>query len=223
MDPETYYKILLIMLARDSSVMAFSLVDFFANGGKQILINTAAQYGGYIAATAVGNNITPSVLIPVLTNSKLANDFLQSSHNMPDQPERVATIAVLFSAAGLITKTGDIPTNTTMGALISAFADYMSSVVNNGNVPFAYIRAKRMNLTFKQHMQMQMLLTVGIPLVNGTTWCVIYIFRKTFERGSKLKRTRNVVKKISTIKARPQIQKMKIFKSRPKVEFIPIH
>ena len=49
MSPETYYKIMLIMLARDSTVMAFSLADFFANGGKQILINTAAQYGGYIA------------------------------------------------------------------------------------------------------------------------------------------------------------------------------
>ena len=111
MSPEIYYKIVLLMLTRDSVVMAFSLADFFANGGKQILINTAAQYGGYIAATAVGNNITPSILIPVLANSKLANDFLQVSHGMPGQPERVATIAFLFSAAGLITKTGDIPTN----------------------------------------------------------------------------------------------------------------
>ena len=223
MSPETYYKILLIILARNSTVVAFSLADFFANGGKQILINTAAQYGGYIAATAVGNNITPSILIPILANSKLATDFLQVSHSMPGQPERVATIAVLFSAAGLITKTGDIPTNASMGAVIAAFADYMSSVVNNGNVPFAYIRAKRMNLTFKQHMRMEMLLTVGLIIFSGTTWCVVYILRKTFERGSKLKRPRNVVKKISTIKARLRIQKMKIFKSKPKVEFIPIH
>jgi len=61
MSPEIYYRIVLLVLARDSVAMGFSLADFFANGGKQILLNNAAQYGGYIAATAVGNTVT---LIP---------------------------------------------------------------------------------------------------------------------------------------------------------------
>ena len=64
MSPETYYKIVLLLLARDSVALGFSLANFFANGGKEILINSAAQYGGYIAATAVGNSITPEILIP---------------------------------------------------------------------------------------------------------------------------------------------------------------
>ena len=47
---------------------------------------------------------------------------------------------------------------------------------------------------------MEMLLTVGLIIFSCTTWwCVVYILRKTFERGSKLKRSRNVVKKISTV------------------------
>ena len=82
MSPETYYKIVLLMLCRNSVAVGFSLADFFANGGKQILLNTAAQYGGYIAATAVGNTLTPSILIPVFANSKLAADFLQASQGM---------------------------------------------------------------------------------------------------------------------------------------------
>jgi hypothetical protein len=122
------------------------------------LINSAAQYGGYIAATAVGNTITPSILIPILANSKLAADFMQASHNMPGQPERIATVAFVFSTAGLLTKTADIPTNASMGGVIAAFAAYMGSFENNnGPIPFAFIRRKRrhINLTFKQHIHMQ--------------------------------------------------------------------
>ena len=104
MSPETYYKVVLLLLARDSVALGFSLANFFANGGKEILINSAAQYGGYIAATAVGNSITPEILIPVFANSKLATDFLQLSNNLPGQPERVATVALVFSTAGLLTK-----------------------------------------------------------------------------------------------------------------------
>ena len=134
MSPENYYKIVFLMLTRESIAMGFSLANFLANGGKEILVNTAAQYGGYIAATAVGNNFTPSILIPVFANSKLVHDFLQASHGMPAQPERVATIAFVFSAAALVTRTGDIPTNASMGALIAAFADYMGSIVYNTRV-----------------------------------------------------------------------------------------
>lgn len=176
MSPETYYKVVFLLLARDSVALGFSLANFFANGGKEIIINGAAQYGDYIAARAVGNSITPEILIPVFANSKLATDFLQLSNNLPGQPERVATVALLFSTAGLITKTGDIPTNATMGALIAAFADYMGCVVSSGNVPFVYRRSKRMNLSFKQHMQMQLLLLGLLVAISG---CSIVIFYST--------------------------------------------
>ena len=37
-------KVVLLLLARDSVALGFSLANFFANGGKEILINSAAQY-----------------------------------------------------------------------------------------------------------------------------------------------------------------------------------
>lgn len=183
MSPEIYYRILFFMLTQNSVALGFSLANFFANGGKEILINSAAQYGGYIAATAVGNSITPEILIPVFANSKLAADFLQFSNNMPGQPERVATVAFVFFTAGLLTKTGDIPTNATMGALIAAFADYMGSVVNSGNVPFGYRRPKRMNLTFKQHMQMQLLLLGLLVAISGCSIVIIYVTKILIKRS----------------------------------------
>ena len=109
MNPEIYFKILLLTLGRDAVATAFLLADFFANDSKQILINSAAQYGGYFAAKTVGNQIFPSIIIPIVANSKLSADFLQASQNMPGHPERVATVAFVFSTAGLITKTADIP------------------------------------------------------------------------------------------------------------------
>ena len=185
MSPETYYKIVLLMLAKDSVALSFSLGNFFANGGKEILVNTAAQYGGYIAAKAVGNSVTPAILIPIVANSKLASDFIQVSSNMPGQYERAATVAFVFSTAGLITKTTDIPTNATMGGLIAAFADYMSSVVNSGNTPFMYRLSKRMNLTFKQHMQMQLLLLALLVSMSGCLIIIIYA-TKSLKRRSWL-------------------------------------
>lgn len=166
MSPETYYKIVFLILTRDTVAFGFSLANFFANGGKQVLINSAAQYGGYIASTAIGNNIGPSILLPIISNSKLAGDFIQFSNNMPVQPERVATVAFVFSTAALITKTGDIPMNATMGALIATFADYMSSVTSSGSTPFIHRIPKRMNLTLKQHILMQFLfLGVSVTIV----------------------------------------------------------
>jgi hypothetical protein len=196
MSPQTYYKIVLLMLTRDSLALGFSIANFFANGGKTILINSAAQYGGYIAATAVGNSIAPQILIPIFANSKLAADFLQFSNNMPGQPERVATVALVFSTAGLITKTGDIPTNATMGALIAAFCDYMSSTINSGNVPFIYRRAKRMNLTFKQHMQMQLLLIGLLVAILGCSIVIIYVTKSLIRRsGLFFKKSIKTIKK----------------------------
>ena len=183
MSPETYYRIVFLMLARDSVALGFSLANFFANGGKEILFNSAAQYGGYIAATAVGNSITPEILIPVFANSKLATDFLQFSNNMPGQPGRVATVAFVFSTAGLLTKTGDIPTNATMGALIAAFADYMSSVTSSGPTPFIHRIPKRMNLTFKQHMQMQLLLLGLLVAISGCSIVIIYFTKSLIRRS----------------------------------------
>ena len=71
-----------------------------------------------------------------------------------------------------------------MGALIAAFADYMGSVVNTGNVLFVYRHSKRMNLTFKQHIQIQILL-LGLILASLGYSVIIVYFTKKLVRGSK--------------------------------------
>ena len=167
-------------------VTAFSLADFFANDGKQVLINRAAQYGGYFAAKAAGNTIVPSILIPIVANSKLGADFLPTSQGMPGHPERVATVAFIFSTAGLITKTADIPTNATMGALIPA-DDMGSFVSNNGPIPFVFISRKRtlIKRTFKQEVQMEMLL-LGLILANFGCCVIVVVFTKKWIKGFKI-------------------------------------
>ena len=72
---------------------------------------------------------------------------------MTEQSKRVATVIFFFPIAGLFTKTSDTTTNSTMEAFIVAFGRYMGSIINSRNVSFFYVRAKRINLTFKQHMQ----------------------------------------------------------------------
>ena len=168
-------------------VTGFSLANFFANGGKQILVTSAAQYGDYFAAKAVGNVITPSIIIPIIANSKLADDFLEASQGIPGHSERVATVAFVFSTVGLITKTGDIPMNASMGAVILAFVDYMNSFVgNNGPTPFAFLSSKRrlIKRTLKQEIKMQILL-LALMLASLGCYVVVVVFTKKLTKGYK--------------------------------------
>ena len=226
MTVQTYYKILLMILFQQSTITAFSLVDFFATNGKEVLINSAAQYGGYVASKAVGNNLTFSILMPVIANSKLATQFMQISHGMPGQVERVATVAFVFSTAGLLTRTADIPTNASMEAVIAAFAECMASAINNGNnVPFAHLKPnrRRIRLNCKQQVQMEIMIISGIIIISIITWGINYSLKKSFAYVSKIKlnKSRNIIQKFK-IRFKSKIQKMRIFKSKTKVKFIPI-
>ena len=148
MTPEIYFRIVLLALGRDYAVNAFTLVDFFANGGKQVVINSLSQYGGYVGAQAVGNQFTPQILLLFISNTQLASQFLQLPGMLPVQ-ERIATLALTLGASAAVTKTGDIPTNIAAGTLVAALSQYMESCVNNGNIPFAYIRSRRMKFPLK--------------------------------------------------------------------------
>ena len=77
MTPNTYFKILLLVLGQDSFVRAFTIADFLANEGKQVLVNASAQYGAYIGSQAIGNQVTPEIVLPVIANLPLAGKFLQ--------------------------------------------------------------------------------------------------------------------------------------------------
>lgn len=151
--------------------------------------------GGYVIAKSIGNVVTPANLVAIVTNSKIAYDYLQAIQNMPGHPEKVATVALVFSLGGLITKTGDLPTNLGMVSLLIGFVDYMASVGNPGGHPVGDVPgAKRLNLTFKQHMQMQLLLFLLMLFTIGSFIIVIYL-TKSLINGNLMKRSRSFVKR----------------------------
>ena len=73
-------------------------------------------------------------LVPICANSKVALDFIQAANSMPIANERVATVALVYTTAAAIVKTGNISVNGGMGAVIAEFVRYMAS--NSSNVPF---------------------------------------------------------------------------------------
>ena len=101
-NPVTYSRIIFIIWAQNSVVAAFSVADFLANGGKQVLVNAAAQYAGYMLANPENLNN----LVPICANSKVALDFIQAANSMPIANERVATVALLYTTATAVIKTG---------------------------------------------------------------------------------------------------------------------
>ena len=129
MTPETYFKILLLSLGRDCFVTAFTGADFFMNGGKQVIFNALVQYGDYVGSQAIGNQVTPEMLLPIIANTQLTGKFLQIP-GIPPVQERVATLALTYGAGAAVTKIGDIPMNFAAGAMISALSQYKGSTIN---------------------------------------------------------------------------------------------
>jgi len=195
MAPEYYFRIAILMMAYETLVTAFSILDFASHIDRQIAINALTQLGGYIATKSVGNDLKPSNILAVISNLKTGYDFIQLSQNLVQQRERAATLALLYSTAGALTKVGDIPSNASMGALLAAFSDYILSTMNNGNTPFVYHRANRLapKFTFKQQVK----LTAFFIFVGGFLYFFIFLLKNSlkyiFKRIKKIKK-RKIVK-----------------------------
>jgi len=191
MAPEYYFRIAILMMARETLVTAFSIIDFASHLDRQIAINALAQLGSYIATKSVGNDLKPSNILPVVSNLKTGYDFIELGSNLVQQRERAATLALLYSTAGALTKVGDIPSNASMGALLAAFGEYMLSTMNTGNTPFVYHRANR--LAFKQQVK----LTAFFIFVGGFLYFSIFLLKNSlkymFKRIKKIKK-RKIVK-----------------------------
>lgn len=193
MTTETYFKILLVLFYKDSVALGFSLAEFFANDGKKILLNSVAQYGTYITATAINNQFTPAILFPFFANSKLVSDYFEVSQTMSGHPERAATVALVYSAATGATKGADISLNAALRAAIATMVDYMTSFTNNGGpVAFGYIRRKRYyRITAKQEFQIHILMVSCV----GCIILIFYVIKKL------IKASKNFLKKsIKSIK-----------------------
>jgi len=42
--PQTYLKLIWLVLGKEAAVTAFTFTEFLANGGKQIILNSPLQY-----------------------------------------------------------------------------------------------------------------------------------------------------------------------------------
>jgi len=93
MNPYSFFKIVFFVLAYGTGGSAFSINNFFANDGKQVLFNGVVQYGAYVGGQAVGNHLSPAILFPIVANSKVAADFIQAAGPLPSQGERAATVS----------------------------------------------------------------------------------------------------------------------------------
>ena len=94
MAPEYYFRIAILMMARDTLVTAFSIVDFASHIDRQIAINALAQLSSYIATKSVGNDLKPSNTLPVVSNLKTGYDFIQLASDLVQQRKRAATLAL---------------------------------------------------------------------------------------------------------------------------------
>jgi len=76
--------------------------------------------------------------------------------------------------------------------------------IKNGNIPFAYIRRRRLNFTMKQHIQMELLLTGviigGMVILIGIYWyakLLIASYKKAISialNRYRLKRSKLIIK-----------------------------
>ena len=69
--------------------------------------------------------------------------------------------------------------NFAAGAMISALSQYMESWVNIGNIPFAYMRSKRINYSTKYQIQMHFLF-LGLLLASAGCCVIIYYVSKWY-------------------------------------------
>lgn len=78
MSPQYYIQIRIAILTYQIlSVTTFSIIDFLSHIDKEIAINSLAQLASYTATKSVGNNFNPSNILPVISNLKIGNDFIQ--------------------------------------------------------------------------------------------------------------------------------------------------
>ena len=232
MSPEAYYRIVFLIMQRELFVQAFGITEFIASGGQEIFKNVCAQAAGYGFGVLSNRPIDPiKFLPPIISYAQPTYDFITQATGVT-RAERVAAIALSYAAAGAWAKVGDLPFNAGIGGVIYLMSQFIEDNVNNSNIPFLLPKTSRKAAMIRRHFSTKKLIKAelavsGVIIVLiGTTWCIIYILKKSFKYGfkqgskMKLKKSQNPLKKLNLRKIKPQLKK--IFKSKPKVEFIPV-
>lgn len=219
MTPDVYFRILLLMMGRESLVAAFSILDFVSH--PDFVKNCGAQVLGYGFGVLTNRPIEPIKLLPPLISyGPQAYDFVTQVTGAT-RTERVATLACLLSGTGLLSKTGDPVLNAGAGSFIYLLAEYVASVAQSGgggNMPFLFARPNRSfrRFTRKQHVQCQLAITGILIITVGCSYVIVFIAKKVGKFVKvNLKKVKNALTKSSKIKAKAII---KILKSKPKVK-----
>ena len=231
MTPEVYFRIVLLTMQRELFgqlfVEAFGIADFLVTGGEEVLKNVAAQFAGYAFGVLTDRPVNPAKFLPpIISSAQPTYDYITQVTGVT-RAERVAAIALTYAAAGAWAKIGDLSFNGGIGGCIFLLSQFIQDNANNGNTPFLLPKTSRKsviirrNFSTKKLIQSELVLTGSIIVFIGTTWCIVYILRKSFKygfkRGYKIK-SQNPLKKLNLKK----LNLRKNFKSKPKVKFIPV-
>ena len=175
MTPDIYFRILLLTMARDGVVSAFSIRDFLSH--PDFVKNCGAQVLGYSFGVLTNRPIEPiKFLPPLISYGPQAFDFVNQVTGTT-KTERIATLACLLS------KTGDPVLNARASSFIYLLAEYIASVAQSGdggNVPFIFARLNRSfrRFTNKQHLQCQLAITGILIITVGCSYITALIAKK---------------------------------------------
>ena len=151
MAPDIYFRILLLMVGRDSLIATFSILDFASQ--PNFVINRGSQLLGYGFGVLTNRLIEPIKLLPsLLSYGPDAYEFV-SQVTGTTRTERIATLAFLLSGTGLLSRTGDPVLNAEAGGFIYLLAQYVESIAQSGsggNMPFIFARPNRSFRRFRR-------------------------------------------------------------------------
>lgn len=216
MPPEIYFRIALLMMSRDLLSYAFSIPEFLAQGGAEIIKNIAAQAVGYSFGVLTDRPFESiKFLPPIIRCAPQTYDFVTQVQGVT-RLERASTIAFLFSGTGLLTKTGDPILNMGAGSFIYLLAQYidtMSKSGGGGSIPFIIVLPNTgfRRFTIKQHIQCQLAIMTILISILGSPYLIIFVSKK-INRLIKIKLKNSLIKYFNKAKRR--------FPSNPKVKFI---
>lgn len=199
MPSEVYFRIALFMMSRDLISSAFSIPEFIAQGGGEILKNVWAQAVGYGFGVLTDRSFEAVKLLPpIISNAPQAYDFVNKVTGVT-RVERVATLAFIFSGTGLLSKTGDPVLNDGAGGFIYLLSQYIDAVSKySGGSWFLFVVARPnrgLRIFFrKQHMQCKLAIVSIFILTTGCVYTIVILTKKLIQ-GSK-----NFLKKLKNFK-----------------------
>lgn len=189
--PHIFEKIVFLAVTNQMAADALALGEWWYTGGKETVINGAVQYASYVAVQTVAKAPPTATLLPFLSNPKVAYDFITCSDTMASQPDKAVLVALMFSAAGLLTKVGDVSTNFGMGSFLAAFVQYMIAASSGlGSAAFIFAglnrRGRRLFRSRKQEFIVELVIICGRVFLIITMKKVLQFYKRLLVKSWKL-------------------------------------